>query len=93
MGAVAKARATVCRAPSGAARSVRRVRAAVFFDVDGTLVPQTSSAQYLAGFLGHLETLRGAENLYGAGRMDNGEVARLDAAGWRGRTPDQVATS
>ena len=62
----------------------------MFFDVDGTLVPQTSSSQYLAGFLGHLEVLRRAEDAYADGRMDNRQVALLDAAGWRGHTPAQV---
>lgn len=62
----------------------------MFFDVDGTLVPQTSSSQYLAGFLGHLEVLRRAEDAYADGRMDNRQVSLLDAEGWRGRTPDQV---
>jgi phosphoserine phosphatase len=66
------------------------VRAAVFFDVDGTLVPRTSSSQHLAGFLGHLEELRRAEDAYADGRMDNSQVALLDAAGWRGRTQDEV---
>jgi phosphoserine phosphatase len=62
----------------------------VFFDVDGTLVPRTSSSQYIASFLGHLEVLRRAEDAYAEGRMDNRQVSLLDAAGWRGRTPDQI---
>lgn len=62
----------------------------MFFDVDGTLVPRTSSSQYLAGSLGHLEVLRDAEDAYADGRMDNRQVSVLDAAGWRGCTPDQV---
>jgi phosphoserine phosphatase len=66
------------------------VRAAVFFDVDGTLVPGTSSSQYLAGFLGHLEELRRAEDAYAKGGLDNRQVSVLDAAGWRGCAQDEV---
>jgi phosphoserine phosphatase len=67
------------------------VRGAVFFDVDGTLVPDTSSSQHLAGFLGHLHELAEAEGGYAAGRIDNREVSVLDAAGWRGRRPADIA--
>lgn len=66
------------------------MRAAVFFDVDGTLVPGTSSSQYLAGYLGHLEVLRRAEGGYAAGVVDNREVSVLDAEGWRGRASADV---
>ena len=34
--------------------------------------------------------LRRAEDAYAEGRMDNHQVSLLDAAGWRGRTHDQV---
>jgi phosphoserine phosphatase len=67
------------------------VRAAAFFDVDGTLVPRTSSSQNLAGFLGHLEELRRAEDAYADGRTDNRQVSLLDAAGLRGRRQDGVS--
>lgn len=40
------------------------VRGAVFFDADGTLVPDSSSSQHLAGYLGHLDVLRRAEDDY-----------------------------
>lgn len=53
---------------------------AVFFDIDVTLVPDTSSSQYLAGLLGHLTDLAGAEDAYAAGRMDDREVSDLGAA-------------
>jgi phosphoserine phosphatase len=68
------------------------VRGAVFFDVDGTLVPNTSSSQHLAGFLGQLDELAEAEDAYAAARMDNREVSVLDAAGWRGRVPSDIAS-
>ncbi len=66
------------------------VRGAVFFDVDGTLVPGTSSSQHLAGYLGHLDVLRRAEDDYAEGRMDNGAVSSLDARGWRMRPEADV---
>ncbi len=66
------------------------MRGAVFFDVDGTLVPKTSS-QHLAGFLGHLTDLAEAEDAYAAGRVDNREVSVLGAAGWRGRNSSDSA--
>lgn len=61
-----------------------RPPAAVFFDVDGTLVPSTSSSVYLAGFLGHRDELAGAEAAYAAGTVDNRMVSELDAAAWAG---------
>jgi phosphoserine phosphatase len=62
----------------------------VFFDVDGTLVPQTSSGQYLAESLGHLATVRDAEARYAAGALTNQEVSVLDAGGWVARTRAEV---
>ncbi len=64
--------------------------AAVFFDVDGTLVAGTSSAQYLAGFLGHQRALTAAEADWDAGLVGNVEVELLDAAGWAGASREQV---
>ncbi|TAL18703.1 MAG: haloacid dehalogenase [Frankiales bacterium] len=69
------------------------MRGAVFFDVDGTLVPQTSSSQHLAGYLGHLDVLRQAEGDYADGRMDNREVSVLDAEGWRDHSQRDVRRS
>lgn len=63
---------------------------AVFFDVDGTLVPGTSSSQHLASFLGHGTELRAAEADYAAGRLSNQQVSVLDAEAWAGCTPEQV---
>lgn len=67
------------------------MRGAVFFDVDGTLVPRTSSAQHLAGFLGHYDELSRAEDAYAEGDLDNTEVSVLDARGWAGRRDAEVA--
>lgn len=64
---------------------------AVFFDVDGTLVPGTSSSAFLAGFLGHRDELTAAEDAYTRGAMDNRQVSELDAAGWAGVPEGWVA--
>lgn len=66
------------------------VRGVVFFDVDGTLVPRTSSGQHLADLLGHADVVREAEAGYAAGMLTNQEVSVLDARGWAGRTPAEV---
>jgi phosphoserine phosphatase len=63
---------------------------AVFFDVDGTLVPGTSSSVFLAGFLGHRDELAEAEDAYAAGVLDNRRVSELDAAGWAGAPEEHV---
>jgi phosphoserine phosphatase len=65
-------------------------RGAVFFDVDGTLVPSTSSGRHLAGHLGHPEINHQAEAGYGDGSLTSAESAILDARGWAGWTPGQV---
>ncbi|MFG2331630.1 HAD family hydrolase [Streptomyces sp. NPDC048604] len=64
---------------------------AVFFDVDGTLVPGTSSSVFLAGFLGHRDELATAEDAYASGALDNRQVSELDAAGWAGVPEDRVS--
>ncbi|WP_424709358.1 HAD family hydrolase [Kitasatospora acidiphila] len=63
---------------------------AVFFDVDGTLVPGTSSSVHLAGSLGHRAEPAAAEDAYAAGTVDNRQVSELDAAGWTGATEARV---
>ncbi|MEU8660674.1 hypothetical protein [Actinoplanes philippinensis] len=65
-------------------------RGVVFVDVDGTLVPRTSSGRYLAGLLGHAPVVREAEAAYAAGTLSNQEVSVLDAEGWAGREPAAV---
>ncbi|MEW1860273.1 HAD-IB family phosphatase [Streptomyces sp. NPDC088194] len=64
---------------------------AVFFDVDGTLVPGTSSSVFLAGFLGHRDELAEAEAAYACGALDNRQVSELDAAGWAGTPEERVS--
>ncbi|MFI9291860.1 HAD family phosphatase [Streptomyces gardneri] len=63
----------------------------MFFDVDGTLVPGTSSSVFLAGFLGHRDELAKAEDAYASGALDNRQVSELDAAGWAGVHEDRVS--
>ncbi|MFJ9112559.1 HAD family hydrolase [Streptomyces sp. NPDC102283] len=64
---------------------------AVFFDVDGTLVPGTSSSVFLANFLGHRDELSLAEDAYASGDLDNRQVSELDAKGWTGVSEGQVS--
>jgi phosphoserine phosphatase len=66
------------------------VRGAVFFDVDGTLVPYTSSGRHLAEFLGHAEVFREVEAGYAAGTLSSQEAGVLDARGWTRRTPAEM---
>lgn len=63
----------------------------MFFDVDGTLVPGTSSSLFLAGFLGHRDELVKAEDAYASGALDNRQVSELDAAGWAGVPEDLIS--
>ncbi|WP_091105944.1 HAD family hydrolase [Micromonospora citrea] len=63
----------------------------VFFDVDGTLVPATSSSLFLADFLGHRDELVKAEDAYASGDLDNRQVSELDARGWAGVREEQVS--
>ncbi|MFJ9786300.1 HAD family hydrolase [Amycolatopsis sp. NPDC101161] len=63
----------------------------VCFDVDGTLVPGTSSCAWVAAVLGHEAELVAAEAAYGAGRMTNQEASVIDARGWAGHTEAEIA--
>jgi phosphoserine phosphatase len=65
-------------------------RAVAFFDIDGTLVPGTSSATHLAGFLGHLDAVTEAEAAWDAGLVEGRYVEELDARGWAGTTEAQI---
>jgi phosphoserine phosphatase len=65
-------------------------RAIAFFDVDGTLVPGTSSAIHLAGYLGHADAVAEAEAAWDAGLVEGRYVEELDARGWAGTSEAQV---
>lgn len=62
----------------------------VCFDVDGTLVPGTSSCAWVAAVLGHEAELVAAEAAYGAGLMTNQEASVIDARGWAGHTEAEI---
>ncbi|GIF21964.1 hypothetical protein Ate02nite_46940 [Paractinoplanes tereljensis] len=62
----------------------------MFFDVDGTLVPHTSSGHHLAASLGHEDLNQQAEDGYGDGSLTSAECAILDARGWAGWSPAEV---
>jgi phosphoserine phosphatase len=64
--------------------------AAVFFDVDGTLVTGRSSGEYLARFLGHGDLVAAAYSDWDAGLLDGPAVELLDAKGWAGASRDAV---
>jgi phosphoserine phosphatase len=62
----------------------------VFFDIDGTLVPGTSSGSFLARRLGHVTELDAAEAAYAAGALSNHDVCVIDARGWAGALASEV---
>ncbi|MEV6873502.1 HAD family phosphatase [Amycolatopsis sp. NPDC051128] len=65
-------------------------RGLVCVDVDGTLVPGTSSCAWVAAALGHEAELVAAEAAYVAGRMTNQEASVIDARGWAGHTEAEI---
>lgn len=56
----------------------------VCFDLDGTLIPDSTSSCHLAAELGHAEALAAQENDYAAGIADNRQVADFDARWYKG---------
>lgn len=67
-----------------------RVRAALFVDVDGTLVPDLSSALFLAERMGHAAAVAEAEAAWDEGLVSARHVEELDAAGWAGTSSAEV---
>jgi phosphoserine phosphatase len=65
-------------------------QAMAFFDVDGTLVPGTSSAIFLAERLGHGDRVAEAEAAWDAGLVTARHVEELDARGWAGASETQI---
>jgi phosphoserine phosphatase len=59
-------------------------------DVDGTLIPGTSSAVLLATRLGHADQVAEAEAAWDAGLVSARYVEELDARGWAGTSQAQV---
>jgi phosphoserine phosphatase len=62
----------------------------VCFDVDGTLIPGTSSCAWVAAVLGHEAELVAAEAAYDAGLMTNQEASVIDARGWAGHSEAEI---
>jgi phosphoserine phosphatase len=60
------------------------------FDLDGTLVPGTSTCQHLAGKLGHLEYLAKLEAQYSRGEISNAAVADGDGPFYAGHSLDTI---
>lgn len=60
------------------------------FDLDGTLVPNISSGEFLAEKLGHAQAMREAEALYASGKVANDYVSTMDGAHYKGLTKDEV---
>ncbi len=64
--------------------------AAVFFDVDGTLVPRITSGQHLAEILGQADVGREVEASYAAGTLTSRDAAVVYARAWTGRQLAEV---
>jgi phosphoserine phosphatase len=61
------------------------------FDLDGTLVKQTSISQFLADRLGHRDELIALETDYAKGEISNTDIAVYTAQAFAGRTLEWVA--
>jgi phosphoserine phosphatase len=60
------------------------------FDLDGTLVPNTSTCQHLGDCLGHGNVIRELEQQYAQGTMNNQQVAETLGKHYAGRRMDEV---
>lgn len=56
------------------------------FDLDGTLVRNTTTGQHLAGKIGHVDAMREIERKYAEGTATNADVAALDGRYYAGLT-------
>lgn len=61
----------------------------VAFDLDGTLVPNTTVSMHLAPWLGH-DDMGDLEGLYAQGKITNVEIAERDATFYKDRRRDDV---
>lgn len=62
----------------------------VSFDLDGTLVPSTSTGGFLAEKLGHAQAMKDAEALYAQGKVANDYVSTLDGQFYKGLSKADV---
>jgi phosphoserine phosphatase len=60
------------------------------FDLDGTLVPLTSTGGFLAEKLGHAQAMLEAEELYAQGKVANDYVSTLDGEYYKGLTKAEI---
>jgi phosphoserine phosphatase len=60
------------------------------FDLDGTLVPDTSTCQHLGDCFGHGNVIRELEQKYAQGTMNNQQVAENLGKHYAGRRMDEV---
>lgn len=60
------------------------------FDLDGTLVPGTSTGQHIATRLGHSSLMGEVETLYSQGKVTNFEVAERDGAHYAGYNTSDI---
>ena len=61
------------------------------FDLDGTLVKDTSTGQHIAGKNGYGGAMREIEEKYAAGLATNADVAAFDGKHFRGLTKDDIS--
>ncbi len=66
-------------------------RRLICFDLDGTLIPYTTSSGHLATTLGHAADLVVYENNYAAGKINNREVVDFDAKWYKGIALDEIS--
>jgi phosphoserine phosphatase len=66
------------------------IRGVVCFDLDGTLVPNTTTSGHLAALLGHAKDLAVQEGDYAEGKLSNYDVAEFDARWYKGRWPREI---
>lgn len=60
------------------------------FDLDGTLVPNTSTCQHIGDCFGHGEVIRELEQKYSQGAMNNRQVAEILGEHYAGRRITEV---
>ncbi|MCE0492737.1 HAD family hydrolase [Vibrio salinus] len=60
------------------------------FDLDGTLVKNTSTGQHLAGKMGHADEMAKIERWYKEGKVSNADVAALDGKYYRGYSVSDI---
>jgi len=65
---------------------------AVSIDLDGTIVPGTTTGQYLARCLGHGDAMNALEEAYARGEISNRVVADRDGGFYAGKATAEIRT-